>query len=698
MFYQQSNASTTLPRDFRFHHDEGIPQTPEPTTMADELQAPCAPRPARLRVKRRNISNLQAPTEQFLASVAAADVPVPTIEVNHSSLPSRTTAGPSSLPHVNIFEEDSEMPDSKASPIGNSFLLAPHQPYGRMGLPPQTPEPESVAEQESSRPSWSMGGSLFTSNEDQFPRPNSAMSTASECSDDSFYSGGPRSHLSQSEDGSCTSPDSDVDDPFQFPSMSPSLSKASSKFNSIRLSAPVEFAPLNQNLKSKTRKNAPWSKAMSAHLWSTYVLYLQDPTVTPFRANGVPPEGVCHRVAREAKRSWKGPQTTTQRSHMRSVALSEISDKSGSLTPTPETSTKLYAQWPHSSGATRSHLRELCRKETTAVQRHRHFQSRNSTPFTRAKSYDSPRVSESGSGASTFNTKDIALSLATSTSSTMQPDGPLASLAQDAGPTPNTELSSRSVFRPSVNEPPASIFDLDDPRVRRLLGSPFIRRTYGPSSSQLHRRPSPPRHLSDTSAPRLRSPLRFDQPRSLNSTQKRRAQYSLDDEVTPGPGPRPNILDQKLFGTPLGHSRRRVRSRGFSLGDEAFRQNLSGVFRRPPPEFDLAGKLGLNPNETRTHSRGLSLNTSSNSPFLPPTTIDPPRLGSPFTETGPNQTFPRRLFQDSQSTIRRGAFATMHQSRHSINSFDFGPSQQQSRLERLDEKLKEIRQREDSMR
>jgi hypothetical protein len=83
--------------------------------------------------------------------------------------------------------------------------------------------------------------------------------------------------------------------------------------------------------------------------------------------------------------------------------------------------------------------------------------------------------------------------------------------------------------------------------------------------------------------------------------------------------------------------------------------------------------------------------------LLPSATFDPPRLGSPFSETGPSNTFPRRILQDGTATIRRSAFATMHQTRRSIESFDFGEGPSlQSRLELLDVKLKQIREREAS--
>ncbi len=83
--------------------------------------------------------------------------------------------------------------------------------------------------------------------------------------------------------------------------------------------------------RSSARK-APWTKAMSDHLWATYVLYLQDPKVTPFRMGKscIPPHGVCLRVAREARRSWKGAKALTR------AANPAEGRKSGSSTPTAE--------------------------------------------------------------------------------------------------------------------------------------------------------------------------------------------------------------------------------------------------------------------------------------------------------------------------------------------------------------------------
>lgn len=572
------------------------------------------------------------------------------------------------------------MPDHEEENTSDSGLLAPQTSCNRFASPPKTPMPSLMTDEGTQRPDWSIGAS---SPDDYFTRPTSSLSNASDFSDDSFYSG---SRISRpSDDGSCTSPESDAEDPFQFPSICKGKGKA------IVLEESAPFTTLNEKLRSKTRKDAPWTKPMSAHLWSTYLIYLQDPTVTPFRigASSVPPEGVCHRVAREAKRSWKGPKPATpalqpRRSARLGSVPARASEKSGSITPTENP--KVYAQWPHSSSATRNHLRDLCKsKDTTPVQRHLHLQSRSPTPFT--KGFDRSRLRTPEPRLSSFNTQDIALSLATSTAESMQANGPLAQLASDSSSTvtldeslPASDLKPIG-FAKSRGLTISGRFD-EGNKIRRLA-SPFLARTYGPSSSQIlaASRPSPPRTLSDnTGPPQLRSPLQFDQDRSLTGTQKRRAQHALEEELSPnGAVLRPSILDEHFFGT-SPNLQRRVRSRGFSLGDEALRNRAPGVFQRsPPPNIEPP-----------------TLQPQANPSLLPSATFEPPpRLGSPFSESGPSQTFPRRLFQDGTITIKRNAFATMHQTRHSIESFDFGEGPSlQSRLEQLDTKLKEIRERE----
>ncbi|PBP27718.1 hypothetical protein BUE80_DR001237 [Diplocarpon rosae] len=646
-----SNGSRTLPRGFKYEQ----PKTPEPTST--EPQQPSPPR-QRLKVRRPNTSSLHAPTQHFLASVAAADVLVPTIEVATGT-------------------EDLEMLDREGLSIDTSALRPP--PYS--AAPPTTPVP-MLSVTMPHRPDWSMSASP---GEEGSLRSASSLSDASYYSDDSLYGGSIASR--PSDDGSCTSPESDISDPFQFPI---GEKKMKARLRDDTFCPPN---PLNNKIRSKTRKDAPWSSDQSAHLWSTYMVYLQDPTVTPFRigASAVPPEGVCHRVAREARRSWRGQKAEPLRRSSRmcsSLLSSEAPQNSGSAAPT-ETA-KVYGTWPHASGATRSHLREMCRsKDSTSVSRYRHHQSPGATPFTRLQFR--PRTPEppGPAHAAAISCKDIALSLSASTADSMQPDGPLAQLAVESP----IDLLARRPFAPLGEFKPLSFGESRGFPISKCgrLASPFVARTYGPSSSQnLESRPSPSRSQSDTIR-HLRSPLHVDASHSLNGTQKRRAQNDLEEELRPiGAVARPSILNDQLFGTPL--NQRRVRCRGFSLGDEALRHQSrgSGLFQRSAtPVFEFPG---LPPPDIAPPSAS-ALSDHPNPPSS--ATFGPPRLGSPFSGSGSSQTFPRRLFQDGSSTMRRSAFATMHQTRHSIESFDFGQGPSlQGRLEKLDTKLQEIRERE----
>jgi hypothetical protein len=533
------------------------------------------------------------------------------------------------------------------------------------------------------------------------------MSNPSDWSDDSCF--GSRRVSRPSETGSCTSPDSDLSDPFELPSKA-SISKAA-KAAKVRetsalsdsSAAPLDAGVPNSQLRSRTRMNAPWSQDMSDHLWNTYHIYLQDPTVTPFRMgpSAVPPEGVIHRVAREAKRSWRGPRAVrrlrTQRISSMSIDATISNSNggrlpspdtagtshSGSLTPTGERSPGTYPAWAHSGAATRSHLRELCkRRGSTPARKNRHFQSRSPTPFPRKNPRSKDRQRSPGP-LSAFSTRDISLSLATS-SEAMNPEGPLAQLA--ANPAQKIQTGRHSLGR-GIN--------ITSEVKSRCLGSPFSSHTYGPSSSgpsTYFPRPSFHSHadasVATGSVPFLRSPVRFDQPRSLNSTQKRRAQHPLEEELgLSGDSARPNVL--RLFDTLTDGNRRRVRSRGFSLGDEAFRSRAPGPFGLHDPSINAPSFHGALPGHSTTYHGVPTL--------LPPARYMPPRLGSPFAEAGTSNTFPRRLFQQAGEapTVRRAPFATVHHSRHSVESFDFGDGLPLgTRLRHLDQKLAEIRERE----
>ncbi|ESZ98646.1 hypothetical protein SBOR_0884 [Sclerotinia borealis F-4128] len=677
--HHRPNGSTTLPRGFRFHHSEGDedgnqPQTPEPFNPAGLEDPQSPPRPNRLKVRRRNVSPaiFQAPTEHFLASVAAADVPIPTIEE------------PRLAPHVS---SDCDMPDR--DPL--SSFLAPHTYNARFASPPRTPVPSvAMEETDSERLDWTMGTS--SPNDLKIERPASAASHSSE---NSLYSEG---HLSRySEDGSCTSPESDCADPFSFPSYSKAKGK---KLNGVATES--HDTVLNSKLRRKTRKDAPWTSAMTTHLWSIYLLYLQDPVVTPFRigASAVPPEGVCHRVARQAKKSWKGPKGIHSTKTSNHTSCAESFENGDVATPT-ERRSRSYTQWPHTSSATRAHLRELCKtKDTSAVQRHMHLQSRNPTPFTQQNArsrYRTPepqgsmRIPQVATPVS-FSTQDVALSLTMSTSETMQPNGPLAQLA-------TTKESAFARPRKSACQPRgwtrsrATNLSLDDSKTRSL-GSPFVARTYGPNSTMDgafdEPRPSAFHVYSDTisgpvPAPRLQSPLHFERPRSIhNKEHKRRVQNHFENLNSGGAILKPNSMNEQIYGIPLsGNQQRRVRTRAFTIGDDLLRNRVPGLFQPLPtgPE-----KTGLVP-EIRPPP-------VAQPKLLPSATFEPTRLRSPFMEK-PSNTFPRRLYPDEKAPVRHSGVVTMHQPRRSIDSSDFGerPSLQ-SRLSRLDSRLAEIRERE----
>jgi len=302
-------------------------------------------------------------------------------------------------------------------------------------------------------------------------------------------------------------------------------------------------------------------------------------------------------------------------------------------------------------------------RSTTAVHCHRHRQSRSTTPFSKLSKYDAD--------AGPFATNEIALSLTTSVSESMQPDGPLARLALDPSPPPNENVS-KSTLQPAFGNEP-------EPLPYRSVAEPWAQ-TYGPSSSK---------HLSVASGQKslpLRSPITFSHSRSLSNTHKRAAQYDLEAESSPNDYVRrPSILNDQLFGPHM--ERRRVRSRGFSLGDELLRARGNEHVWNPLSELS---RDGLDSGMSTISSSSSMSHAALSERFGPP-----PRLRSPFESGTNNNTFPRVHFQDKNNTARKAPYAT-HRPRRSIESFDFGPSLR-SRLSQLDTGLKEIREREEHM-
>ncbi|KAK0731619.1 hypothetical protein B0H67DRAFT_549351 [Lasiosphaeris hirsuta] len=617
----QHSGAATLPRGFRYSGFDA-PRTPEPTSQHEEVQMPQIPSPPRprLRLKRRVVSQLSAPTQQFLASVAAADVPIPSIEEPEADPQDSNMSGIFAFPALSKPFHDDD---------GDMLLL---RPRGRTFSPPKTPAPGFVPSLSPTRyPNWTIDSAISSSIEStpdyESSRPSTSRSTQTSASLFSRIS-----HLS--DDDHCANSDVDTKDRYVL-----------SPDEDFHTRGPV-------GPKGKSRK-APWTKAMSDHLWSTFVLYLQDPKVTPFRMGKscIPPHGVLLRVAREAKRSWKGSKALAK------VVNPVEGRKSGSSTPTAENS-GTFIQWPHTCAATRAHLRELCKLKAAGGVKSHHFMSRSTTPFSQAAARHWNRRSTPGQTSSTFATQDMSMSLALSTSDTMQPQGPLAQLT---GSSPGPIDPSNS---PGLTGPVLGTFEGEPSFAeRQRLGSPFGARSYGPSSSNslaatLGLGSPMPRRLTHTVGPRrtLQSPVRL----SRSSTQKRRHTQSSD------PRKRPSIGSDLWLdpGLRMGPAAEITQATEFS---STISNRMDELFiPRAPAEPALASSASM-PNVGDQ---------------LSPPVFPPPRLGSPFSAANSSFSFPNRMHR------MQGASVDLESSAPQTRTTLAG------RLAYIDQRLKELHRRD----
>jgi hypothetical protein len=591
---------------FLRHGRFGPPRTPEPSTEV-ESETPFTPRP-RLRLKRRHDpQHLAAPTEHFLASVAAADVPIPSVEE-----PAIATYGPDVMPSwsdLHYPQDDSDVED------GLHFQYGHRQSF----TSPKTPAPGAPPSLTPSRyPNWAID---WRSSSESSPEPESRPSTArSRTSTSSF------SQLS-----SCFS-----DDDLHF---SPEIGNPE-KFMCVDSEADQNES-LHPPSTTMIARKAPWTPAMSQHLWATYNLYLSDPRVTPFQIgkSGIPPEGVSKRVARQAMRSWKGSKTVA-------LAMGASEAKGGSSIPIAEPS-GVFMQWPHTAAATRAHLRALCKHKARGPDggkmRFSYF-SRSPTPLTDA-TVRWARRSTPVSATAPFETQEMVKSLAMSTSETMTPQGPLAQLT--------TAPDSRTPTIPSnLNHVPQPDLDLEPSIVeRRRLGSPVNARSYGPSSStsllDVFGLPADVgQRQTHTVGPRrtLQSPVRLGR----SSTQKRKTRQAHESRKRPS-------LSLDTWLDP-----------GILAGDSSNAEDVFFASRpRAPLSFDSA-----QPNAR---------------PAVVPIAT-PPRLGSPFSvSSSMSFSVPNRFSQpaDLDPAIFGRRFSTVHpREPASVNLA--------SRLAYLDQRLKEF--------
>ncbi|KAM4059751.1 hypothetical protein HRG_002623 [Hirsutella rhossiliensis] len=613
-------------------------KTPEPCVQDGQFQPLTPPpRPPRFRLKKRAVSHLSAPTQQFLASVAAADVPIPSIE------------------EPQVFDDMLETPVFPHTPRLNRIAFDEHPPTrGRTLSSPKTPAPRAVPSLSPKRfPDWSLGASLSSlesSPDCESSRPSTARSTQTTASLFSQFS------LTSEDLSQCASPEGSQIDRFA------SLLPAEDADKTVKALA-----------RPATLRKAPWTRAMGKHLWSTYMMYLQDPKVTPFRIgkSGIPPSGVCLRVAREAKRSWKGS---------RSQARAE--NKSGSTTPTAETAAP-YVEWPHTCAATRAHLRELCKANSGTATRNVQYLAHSPTPFGKTATRYRNRRSAPPRSPSVFSGSDMAMSLTVCTSDSMQPKGPLAQLA---GPLPEPTILESRPPGPAI-----SVTDHSGEQQRARLGSPFLAaKSYGPSSTNALADSlglvAEPRRQSRTVGTRrsLGSPVRLAQSRS--STQKRRSrQPALEPRKSKRPSLGSDFWTDPSSSTTEAQANPAAPFAEFSSTSSSLRDNLF-VPRTNVQELFEASHPSASGAEAVAGPLRLS---------LAPPAVCPPRLGSPFSAKSTSFSFPSRRSNTSSVmgfAAARRPFATVHQSSDAAAGSARPPLA--NRLAYIDERLKDFRRRE----
>ena len=393
---------------------------------------------------------------------------------------------------------------------------------------------------------------------------------------------------------------------------------------------------------------------MDSHLWNTYQLYIQDPTITPFKMTpgSIPPLGVTHRVSREAKKRWAWRTFRLNRQFPFGVPQSQQSNNDGSTTPTPKSSTSGAAMkpgWPKSEASTRRRLKLLCRRKfSIAPHYQRLMMAKTPEPLT-----SSPELSLEGPGASStaFTTRDLGVSLVSSS----VPE-PLSQLAADKQPQKDShvELSKHSTQSGAGTEKPATAattattnlvarrsLGLDRPGIAPRLGSPFTYHTWGPDRSKrrIHRHSPMGRRetIHVTGGFRLQSPPRMDLFSSMNNDNQQQTQEPpANQQLNHEPDAYSHLEDFASQGklNDLGNRRVRIRNRGATtsaINSRAVHQLFS------PPSS--SSKKDSSPQEKRAshHRRNLSGESIK-------------RLGSPFKTDAPKR--PQSSSSSSSRAVR----------------------------------------------
>lgn len=566
MAHRPQGLSRTLPKSFTFSSGNASrPKTPEHPFSELEIPPP-PPRHSSYRVRRPRFdgrTNLftRADGEPSIFDISRADIPLPSIEF------------PPSVP-----ESDPELPPN--APVASEFLQVPAVRRMAFKTPPAQIRTTPYTFPETTP--WSSDKAQEFG--DCIERPASACSTASDSSISSVETFTTQPSLG----GSCTSPESEIYDPFGFhPSDSRKLLLESPSLLSTRRTQSLEVP----------RKKSRWTAEMDNHLWNTYQIYLQDPTITPFKMlpGSLPPLGVSHRVAREAKKSWMRVKSKAQQPasapHSKdgdSAVVTRgdepaLDNRSGSNTPTATKAKSTKPHWPRSEAATRRRLKFLCKtKLSIAPHYQRLLQSRSPSPFLDTFSMMT-RGPSRRSNSTAFATRDLGVSLVSSSLPSTMSQITEASHPTEEDPLPNWFNNPELQQPPSMSTSATPAHALAYDPIPRL-GSPFMYNTWGPNNSHLHAPSTPPAVRRDTihvTGSRLRSPARMDVNTNVH---KRRAQNPL--EVSPNSGGiQRNIRDLFRDGKLRDGQRRvRLRNRGnTTTGEYSSKERIEQLFSPQSP-------------------------------------------------------------------------------------------------------------------
>jgi hypothetical protein len=601
-------ASHTLPRNFIFHYNDGLPpRTPE-LLQTGVLQPPSPPRqPYRLRRPRvaRQLSS------DYFGASGSRDVPIPTIEVSDPVIEDESV-----LPTV---------PTMSLSLVTTRPSPPPRTPTSQV-YESTTPTQDSIMNNADTVDTCSQGESIS--------RPSTACSGFSDSSVSSSLESFP------SLGGSFTSPESEV--------FEKKLAEDPVGQRSLHLAPSVASYPQRDIPAKPIKPKMKWTEEMDNHLWMTYMRYLQDPTHTPFKMlpGTAPPLGVCSRVVREAKRTWKASRNANFRKFTPWNADSPDTIRpttSGGSTPTEAQAGKPIVAWPRSDSATRRRLRELCkRKPTLSAHYNRLLTARSPSPFlnpSSARSRSSSAQPQISVGynfhptphPSSFSTRDMGISLLASTSSAVSALNQLTEQSQ----TPLQQINTMPQSSGRTHQKSQSLqLDSYQPSLSRLA-SPFQ-----PVPKNRPEQSFPPPPLDVPVDPtRLASPVQIIAPVPQGSLRlgKRRGESLLNNLGMNST----QDVDSDSSSVIPGISTRRVRARGFSLGDvsESSRR-LTRIFEPTEPATISRESLSLSTTHMMTDNSG---NTSSLMPPFLPNSVR--RLGSPFSEKPKPlfNTFPRNF-------------------------------------------------------